>query len=810
MATYNVFFLYSLIFSFSAMVISLTTITPNTSIYYNETLISAARIFEAGFHSFGNSQNLYFCVWYMNISPRTIVWVANRDTPVNTSEATFKVSNGGNPVLIDGSGTVIWSSNATETAADPVLLLLDTGNMVVRKGNSSSGNILWQSFDYPGDTLLPGMVLRVNRVTGVYNSLRSWKNSGDPGSGEFLYHLDRHGFPQLVIGKGSSTWLYRIGSWTGFFFSGVPWETLYRYFNFSFVLNDQEVHFGYEPRNASIVSRYMITPLGTVQRFLWSSETKTWQLFLAGPQDQCDNYGLCGENSECNVSNSPQCDCLDGFVLKSAGNLNGGCVRKVDLDCDERDGFVQYKGVKLPDTSSSWFDESMNLQECEEKCLKNCSCTAYASLDVRNGGSGCIIWFNGLVDMRSESEGQDIFIRVAASELGNSRSKANKKKLAGILVGSGIIILGILIAGYVIYVRRKKHEKPGEDTGINQVNQVQKYEKEDIELPTFDFSTIANATDHFSPSNILGEGGYGPVYKGVLANGREVAVKRLSLKSGQGPQEFKNEVTLIANLQHRNLVKLLGCCIDNDERILIYEYMPNRSLDHFIFDQTGSKVLRWNMRLHIISGIARGLLYLHQDSRLRIIHRDLKTSNILLDSNMNPKISDFGLARVFGGDRVEANTIRVVGTHGYMPPEYAVYGSYSVKSDVFSFGVIVLEMLSGRKNREFFEEQHHHNLLGHAWRLWSEGRPLELMDSFMRDSVIISEVIRCIQIGLLCVQERPDDRPDMSSVVLMLNGERALPNPRQPGFYPHEVGSSTSKHELSSTNEISISLIEAR
>ncbi|MED6186555.1 hypothetical protein PIB30_067840 [Stylosanthes scabra] len=766
MATCDIFLLCCLIFSFSAMAISLTTITPNTSIHYNETLISSGRIFEAGFHSFGNSQNLYFCIWYMNISPRSIVWVANRDTPVTNSGAMFKVSDGGNPVLIHGSGTQIWSSNATETVTDPVMLLLDTGNMVVRNGSSSSGRILWESFDYPGDTLLPGMVLHVNRVTGVYNSLRSWKDSSDPGSGEFFYHLDAHGFPQLVIGT-SSKLLYRLGSWTGFFFTGVPWETLYRYINYSFVLSDQEVRFGYEPRNGSIVTRYLITSLGTIQRFTWSSDTKTWQLFLAGPQDHCDNYALCGENSECNVNNSPQCDCLEGFVLKSAGNLNGGCVTKVELDCDERDGFVQYTGVKLPDTSSSWFDESMNLKECAEKCLKNCSCTAYASLDIRNGGSGCLIWFDGLMDMRSESEGQDIFIRVAASEL-------------------------------------------ADNTGNNQENQVQKYEKEDIDLPTFDFSTISNATDNFSPSNILGEGGYGPVYKGALANGREIAVKRLSLKSRQGPEEFKNEVMLIANLQHRNLVKLLGCCMDNDERILIYEYMPNRSLDNFIFDQTRSKALGWNKRLNIISGIARGLVYLHQDSRLRIIHRDLKTSNILLDNNMNPKISDFGLARVFGGDHAEENTIRVVGTHGYMPPEYAVYGSYSVKSDVFSFGVIVLEMLSGRKNREFFEEQHHLNLLGHAWRLWSEGRPLELMDSFMRDSVTMSEAIRCIHIGLLCVQERPDDRPDMSSVVLMLNGERALPNPRQPGFYPHEIVSSTSKHELSSTNEVSISLIEAR
>ncbi|WRX29406.1 Protein kinase domain - like 10 [Theobroma cacao] len=187
-------------------------------------------------------------------------------------------------------------------------------------------------------------------------------------------------------------------------------------------------------------------------------------------------------------------------------------------------------------------------------------------------------------------------------------------------------------------------------------------EKEELDLPIFDFATIAKATNDFLSNNQLGQGGFGPVYKGTLIEGQEIAVKTLSKNSRQGPEEFKNEVTLIAKLQHRNLVKLFGCCIRRDERMLIYEYMPNKSLDYFIFDPTRSKFLDWHSRMHIVDGIARGLLYLHHDSRLRIIHRDLKASNILLDNSMNPKISDFGLARKFGDDQTEANTKRVVGT----------------------------------------------------------------------------------------------------------------------------------------------------
>lgn len=334
-----------------------------------------------------------------------------------------------------------------------------------------------------------------------------------------------------------------------------------------------------------------------------------------------------------------------------------------------------------------------------------------------------------------------------------------------------------------------------------------------MDLSTFELSTIAKATNNFSIRNKLGEGGFGPVYKGTLIDGQEVAIKRHSQMSDQGPGEFKNEVVLIAKLQHRNLVKLLGCCVQGGEKLLIYEYMPNKSLDYFIFDEARSKLLAWNQRFHIIGGIARGLLYLHQDSRLRIIHRDLKTSNILLDANMNPKISDFGLARTFGCDQIQAKTRKVVGTYGYMPPEYAVHGHYSVKSDVFGFGVIVLEIVSGSKNRGFSDPEHSLNLLGHAWRLWTEDRPLELIDINLHERCIPFEVLRCIHVGLLCVQQKPGDRPDMSSVIPMLNGEKLLPQPKAPGFYTGKCipeFSSPKTCKFLSQNEISLTIFEAR
>ncbi|WOK93357.1 receptor-like protein kinase [Canna indica] len=340
------------------------------------------------------------------------------------------------------------------------------------------------------------------------------------------------------------------------------------------------------------------------------------------------------------------------------------------------------------------------------------------------------------------------------------------------------------------------------------------------DLPVMDLSTIQAATNNFSKDNKLGEGGFGPVYRGVLYGGQEVAVKRLSEKSRQGNVEFKNEVELIAKLQHRNLVRLLGCCVSRDEKLLIYEYLPNRSLDAFLFDSNKRSQLDWRRRHLIIVGIARGLLYLHEDSLLKVIHRDLKASNVLLDDNMNPKISDFGMAKIFDGEDGEVNTGKVVGTYGYMAPEYAMEGIFSVKSDVFSFGVLVLEILSGQRNSGSYILQHGQTLLRHAWELWDKERGAEFMDPMLGDCFAMSEACRCFHVAMLCVQENPDERPSMSSVMLMLKSEQMpLPLPSEPPTFarlkPSEdfrkslttKSDSTSAH---SVNEVTITAVAPR
>ncbi|KAK9997132.1 hypothetical protein SO802_021818 [Lithocarpus litseifolius] len=359
-----------------------------------------------------------------------------------------------------------------------------------------------------------------------------------------------------------------------------------------------------------------------------------------------------------------------------------------------------------------------------------------------------------------------------------AKGKKSNTSLTVIIIVVPIVAFLVLIISICIYLRvRKPREQPESSEAVDEITTA--------EALQFDFGIIRVATDDFSDANKLGQGGFGAVYKGKLSNGQIIAVKRLSRDSGQGDQEFKNEVLLVANLQHRNLVRLLGFCLERTERLLIYEFVPNTSLDRFIFDPIKSVYLNWEKRYKIIEGIARGLLYLHEDSRLRIIHRDLKTSNILLDSNMNPKIADFGLAKLFALDQSEDNTNRIVGTYGYMAPEYAMHGQFSVKSDIFSFGVLVLEIISGKKNSCFQHGENIEDLLSYAWKNWREGKPLNLVDSTLTAGST-NEIMRCIHIGLLCVQENVADRPTMSSVVLMLNSySLTLPIPLQPAFFMH-------------------------
>lgn len=404
----------------------------------------------------------------------------------------------------------------------------------------------------------------------------------------------------------------------------------------------------------------------------------------------------------------------------------------------------------------------------------------------------------------------------AAKSPNSGKNKVSATVIVAILLPV-VVVATIIVALAICFVKKRSKNYNAVPVGSGE-------DFATLDSLQYDLETLQLATNSFSEENKIAEGGFGGVYKGILSNGQEIAVKRLSKSSGQGAQEFKNEVLFIAKLQHRNLVRLLGFCLAEGEKLLVYEYVPNKSLDHFIFDPKKQGQLDWVKRYKIIGGIARGMLYLHEDSRLRIIHRDLKASNVLLDADMNPKVSDFGMAKIFGVDQIQGNTSRVVGTYGYMSPEYAMHGKFSVKSDVYSFGVLVLEIISSKRNSSFYQSGYAKDLLSYAWKQWKDGKHMEFVDPTIRESCSSSEVLRCMHLGLLCVQEALDERPTMARAMLMLDTHSTIfpPVPKEPAFFSRSVtessssekgissDQSTSKSVPWSVNDISVSEVEAR
>ncbi|MCD9644333.1 hypothetical protein HAX54_032519 [Datura stramonium] len=832
MKTINVYFFLSFIFSVLVLSRAADTIPIDQPLTDEKTINSSGGKFVLGFFSTTpTSSKRYLGIWFNKVSVLTVVWVANRDTPLNDKNGMLNFTRQGNLTLVNGSGGIVWSSNVTRRVQNPIAQLLDSGNLVVR---DATENYLWQSFDYPGDTALPGVKVGVDLKTGFRRSLRSWKSRDDPSKGAFSFIFDPRGFPQPFLMNGSVA-RFRGGAWNGQSFANSPSLLPSPAYNYIFASDAEKIYFTYELKDSSAIARVVMQLNGFLELSTWNNQTQNWDNFGSAPADNCDIYAQCHAYGLCNSGNSPICRCLDKFEPKdptewARGNWSGGCVRNTTLNCQKEVKFLKYSGIKLPDTRFSWYGRGLTLNACHNLCLTNCSCVAYAKLDVTGTNEDCLLWFDELMDIREfGASGQDIYIKLDSSETDLATGNSSKDKLKKLRIGLPLAALGLLSAlCLILYVRqkKKKNKKEEEDQNEQRFSEgrvarssemfyINESKNDDLDLPLFDFATILDATNDFSLSNKLGEGGFGPVYKGVLKDGQEIAVKRLSRYSAQGTDEFKNEVIFIAKLQHRNLVKLLGCCIQAEEKMLVYEYMPNNSLDWFLFDTNRKSLLDWPSCFHIINGIARGLLYLHQDSRLRIIHRDLKPSNVLLDIDMNPKISDFGMARSFGGNETGAMTTRVVGTYGYMSPEYAEEGKFSVKSDVFSFGVLVLEILSGIRNRGFFHPDHHHNLLGHVWIHFKEGRIMEVINTHLRELCNQSEVQRSVHIGLLCVQQHPEDRPSMSSVVLMLSSDVPLPLPKEPGFFTSrsqfgEVDTKSSKLGEHSGNELSITLLDAR
>ena len=417
----------------SSMLLVLETATGidtiNTTQYIRDgdAITSAEGTYVLGFFSPGKSKNRYLGIWYGKISVQTIVWVAITEIPLNDLSGVLRLTDEGILVLLNRSGSVVWSSSTSTPVRNPVARLLDSGNLVVKeKGDNNLENTLWQSFQHPGNTLLPEMKLGRNKVTGMDWYLTAWKSPDDPSKGNVTCKLVPYGYTEILVMEKSKV-LYRSGPWNGLRFSGMPSLKPNPIYKFEFVSNEKEVYYTEHLTNNSTHWRVVQSQNGDIHNLKWIEQKQSWLLYGAPNTDHCDRYALCGLNSICNINNSPICDCLNGFIPNVSRDWNmmdwsKGCVRKTPLNCSG-DGFRKLSAVRLPETKTSWFNTSMNLEDCKNTCLTNCSCSAYSNLDIRDGGSGCLLWFGDLIDIRILHENDiDVYIRMAVSELGMNLS----------------------------------------------------------------------------------------------------------------------------------------------------------------------------------------------------------------------------------------------------------------------------------------------------------------------------------------------------------------------------------------------------
>nr|GMC83773.1 G-type lectin S-receptor-like serine/threonine-protein kinase At4g27290 isoform X2 [Ipomoea batatas] len=416
------FFFFFLLVSLFYQSVSVDTLAPNQSLLdNNETLVSSGQSFVLGFFSPLGSENRYVGIWFKNVAQQTVIWVANNNNPISNSSGVLRVTARGEiTISLVNQTEIIWSSNSSSAAAsNPVLQLLENGNLVVREGDSE--NYLWQSFDFPRDTLVPGMKLGWNLRTRKEWFITSWKSLQDPSTGDssYTYRLDIRGLPTLILRQGSNI-QYRSGPWDGLHFGRYAISTPNSQVVVPImVYDDENLYYTYTNGEKAVISRFVVNQTGMIKLYLWSQDQIRWTDIATIQSDTCDTYKYCGSNSLCNINGQPLCQCLDGFEPRNPQEWerfqwSEGCRRKVPLNCSEPHGFMTVSGMKLPEGSQVLGEKTMSVADCRTYCLRNCSCIAYAS----TAANGCVVWYGDLLDMRTYyDDGQELYVRRLASDL---------------------------------------------------------------------------------------------------------------------------------------------------------------------------------------------------------------------------------------------------------------------------------------------------------------------------------------------------------------------------------------------------------
>ncbi|GLJ32946.1 hypothetical protein SUGI_0663540 [Cryptomeria japonica] len=731
------------------------------SITGNQTLISKNGTFELGFFSPNGTNNWYIGIWYANIPEKTIVWVANRETPARNRCGVLKLSEEGDLGLFDATGASLWSVNVTKKPSQA--LILDSSNFVMLSNDNKSETV-WQSFDYPVDTFLPGMRF------GGQQKLVAWRSSLDPANGFFIYQVDPSGAKQLVLTWNNSVQYWASGIWDGNVFSQIPEMSNKALYNISVETANSGFYVTYTSiAIKNVLSRSVLVKSGGMQLYALLDDAK-WTLLWSQPRDQCAVYGLCGAYGICNSNNLQFCSCVEGFTPKdtrawySRDSWSIGCVRQSPLNCGAEngssDGFLELS-VTFPDAYSASSYPVTTKEDCQKVCLLNCSCTAFTF----NPSSGlCQICYGPLLNMHTSlpaKSNSNVFIRVAASAPPKTKKSSCFKNVTTIIVGALAVALGIFFI--IIWQRHRQ---------TLQLRSMERLADPSYSfLRMFSYMELKIATRNFRSK--LVSGGFGTVFKGYLIDGTLVAVKKME-GSRQDEKQFRAEISSLGEIQHKNLVRLRGFCAEGSRRVLIYDYLPNGSLNSLLFSSNSKgkqKVLDWKNRFEIALGTARGLLYLHEECRDCIIHCDMKPENILLDNNFSPKLADFGLAKLLGRDfsRVLTTTR---GTRGYLAPEWISGRPITPKVDVYSFGMTLLEIISGRRNLDLTVQDSSQYYFP-AWTAAQiyNGNMIHIVQEGIAEERDIEELRRATIVGLLSIEKDEEVRPSMGQVVLMLEGK---------------------------------------
>ncbi|EAY78100.1 hypothetical protein OsI_33144 [Oryza sativa Indica Group] len=716
------------------------TVSPGQTLAGGDRLISNNSKFALGFfkmdskNSSYTSRNSYLCIWYNKLPMITPLWSANGENPVvGPASPELTISGDGNMVIMDqATKSIIWSTRVNTTTNGTVVVLLNDGNLVLQSSSNSS-MVFWQSFDYPTDSLFADAKIGWNKVTGLNRRLVSRKNSID----------------QAAVGIGMGNFLAQHQRCL------VPPYPISQFVN-----NDREVYLTYTLNNEKPITHAAIDVNGRV----------------------------------CNDNNDPFCDCMKGFSIRSPKDWEiedrtGGCMRNTPLNCGSTmnktgfsDKFYYVQNIILP-RNAMHVQEAASKDECSDVCLSNCSCTAYSY-----GKGGCSVWHDELYNVRQQSDasavgnGDNFYIRLAANEVHEVQSAERKKKsgvIIGVAIGASTAAFCLMILLLMFWRRKGKLFARGAEN-----------DQGSIGITAFRYIDLQRATKNFSEK--LGGGSFGSVFKGYLNESTPIAAKRLD-GTCQGEKQFRAEVDSIGMIQHINLVKLIGLCCEGDKKLLVYEYMPNGSLDVQLF-KDNDKVLDWNLRYQIAIGVARGLAYLHDSCRDCIIHCDIKPENILLNESFVPKIADFGMAKILGREFSHALTT-MRGTIGYLAPEWISGTVVTAKVDVYSYGMVLFEILSGRRNssQEYFKDGDHSAYFPmQVARQLINGGIGNLVDAKLHGDVNLEEAERVCKIACWCIQDSEFDRPTMGEVVQFLEGVLELKMPPLPRLLNAITGGSHS------------------